>query len=78
MFDHFMDHMMPFIVREFSKIEVLCAETKTKHIVQFGHLTVHKPLVQDMDSTSISTAKNLRILTNIALLPEEARARGLT
>jgi DNA-directed RNA polymerase II subunit RPB2 len=78
MFDHFMDYMMPFIVREFSKIEVICNETKTKHCVQFGNVTVHKPLVQEMDSSSIATAKNLRIFTNEPLLPAEARARGLT
>jgi hypothetical protein len=77
-FDHFMDHMMPFIVREFSKIEVLDNETRTKHTVQFGNVMVHKPLVQEADSTSIHTAKNMRIMTNEPLLPDEARARGLT
>ena len=78
MFDAFMTHMMPYIVREFSKIEVICAETKLKHTVQFGNVTVHKPLVQETDSTSASTAKNMRIMTNVPCLPEEARARGLT
>ena len=70
--------MLPFIVREFSKIEVIDNETKTKHLVQFGNVTVHKPLVQEADSTSVNTAKNLRIMTNEPVLPAEARARGLT
>lgn len=73
-FDHFLDVMFPYIVREFSKIEIVAADTGYKHIVQFGDVVVHKPLVQDLETPQ----RNIRIMTNEPLLPEEARARGLT
>ena len=71
-FDHFMEHMMPFIVREFSKFELI--SEVHKHNVQFGDIVVHKPLVQDLDAPQ----KNIRILTNKPMLPMEARNRGIT
>jgi DNA-directed RNA polymerase beta subunit len=71
-FDHFMDHMLPYIVREFSRFEVISGTES--HVVQFSDIVVHKPLVQDMDSTQ----KNIRILTNKPMMPMEARNRGLT
>lgn len=43
-FDHFMDHMVPYIVREFSRFELVSGTEK--HSVQFGDIVVHKPLVQ--------------------------------
>jgi DNA-directed RNA polymerase II subunit RPB2 len=71
-FDEFMFHMMPYIVCEFSKIEVV--EGTTRHLVRFGNVTVHKPLVLD----AASVQKTMKVMTNDPLYPREARARGLT
>lgn len=71
-FDHFMDHMMPYIVREFSKFEIVSGSAK--HQVHFSDLVIHRPLVQDIDAPQ----KNIRIMTNTPLMPMEARNRGLT
>ena len=71
-YDHFMDHMLPYIVREFSRFEMNSGNEK--HSVQFGHLVVHKPLVQEVDGPQT----NIRILTNAPMMPMEARNRGLT
>jgi len=71
-FDHFMEHMMPYIVREFSKFEIVSGTTR--HQVQFSDLVVHRPLVQDIEAPQ----KNIRIMTNEPLMPIEARNRGLT
>lgn len=71
-FDHFMDHMLPYIVREFSRFEVVSGTES--HVVQFSDIVVHRPLVQDLDATQ----KNIRILTNKPMMPMEARNRGLT
>ena len=71
-YDHFLDHMVPFIIKEFSKIEII--NGIEKHNVQFGDITVHKPLVQDVNAPQ----KNIRIMTNVDLLPMECRTRGLT
>jgi DNA-directed RNA polymerase II subunit RPB2 len=71
-FDHFMDHMLPYIVREFSRFELVSGTER--HNVQFGDIVVHKPLVQDLDAPH----KSIRVLTNESLMPMEARNRGLT
>lgn len=71
-FDHFMDHMLPYIVREFSRFEMNSGTEK--HFVQFGHIVVHKPLVQEVDGPQTS----IRIMTNVPMMPMEARNRGLT
>lgn len=71
-FDHFMDHMVPYIVREFSRFELLSG--KERHNVSFSDITVHRPLVQDMDGPH----RGIRVLTNKPLMPMEARNRGLT
>ena len=71
-FDHFMEHMMPYIVREFSKFEMI--SNNERHVVQFGDIVAHRPLIQDLEAPQ----KNIRILTNEPLMPMEARNRGLT
>ena len=71
-FDHFMDHMVPYIVREFSRFEVVSGSDA--HTVQFGDVVIHKPLVQDLDASQ----RNIKILLNKPLMPMEARNRGLT
>lgn len=71
-YEHFLDHMVPYIVREFSKMEIV--NGLEKHQVQFSDITVHKPLVQDVNAPQ----KNMRILTNVPLMPMECRNRGLT
>jgi len=71
-YDHFMERMVPYIIREFSKFELI--SESHKHNVQFGDIVVHKPLVQDSDAPQ----KNMRVLTSEPLYPMEARNRGLT
>jgi len=71
-FDHFMDHMLPYIVKEFSKFELV--SNQERHLVQFSDIVVHKPLIQDLDAPH----KQIRVLTNKPLMPMEARNRGLT
>jgi DNA-directed RNA polymerase II subunit RPB2 len=72
MYDEFMSHMLPFIVREFSKIEVM--DGSTRYLVKFGNITVHKPMVPDVSHMQ----KTMKVMTNDPLYPKEARARGLT
>jgi len=72
MFNLFMSHMLPYIVKEFSKIDVTCNETGQRHVVQFGNVTTHRPLIVD------SSQKNIKTYTNEPLYPQEARSRGLT
>ena len=71
-YEHFLDHMVPYIIREFSKMEIVSGNEK--HLVHFGDITVHRPLVQDVNAPQ----KNMRIMTNKPLLPMECRNRGLT
>ena len=71
-YEHFLDHMVPYIIKEFSKMEIVSGNEK--HFVLFGDVTVHKPLVQDVEAPQ----KNIRILTNLPLMPLECRNRGLT
>lgn len=71
-FNHFVEHMIPYIVREFSRFEVVSGTEV--HMVQFSDIVVHKPLVQDLDASQ----KSIRILTNKPMMPMEARNRGLT
>lgn len=71
-FDHFMDHMLPYIVREFSRFEIVSGAER--HNVQFSDVIVHRPLVQDLDGPH----RGIRVLTNKPLMPMEARNRGLT
>lgn len=71
-FDHFMDHMVPYIVREFSRFEIVSGNER--HSVQFGDVVAHKPLVQDMEAPQ----RSIRVMTNKPLMPMEARNRGLT
>lgn len=71
-YEHFLDHMVPYIIKEFSKMEIVI--NNEKHLVQFGDITVHRPLVQDVNAPH----KNMRVLTNLPLLPLECRNRGLT
>ena len=74
MFDVFMTHMLQYIIREFSKIDVTCSETQQRHFVQFGNITVHKPLVTDVSAAQ----KTIKIFSSEPLYPQEARTRGLT
>ena len=70
-YELFMDHMMPYIIREYSRIEVP-AENNEKHIVQLKNVVVKKPSIFDND---VSSSKSGVIEE---LWPNEARARGLT
>lgn len=73
-YDEFMSHMLPFIVREFSRIDVTVPETNQRHVVHFGNVTVHKPMVPDLSSIQ----KTMKVMTNCPMYPKEARTRGLT
>lgn len=74
MYNIFMDHMLPYIVREFSKIDVTAANTGQRHVVQFGNVTVHKPLIVENSLNN----KTIKTFTKDELYPQEARTRGLT
>jgi DNA-directed RNA polymerase III subunit RPC2 len=73
-YEHFMDHMMPYIVNKNSRIEVPSSDGCEKHVVQLKNVVVHRPSVDDSDPSirSLKTGKLER------LLPSESRARGLT
>ena len=70
-YELFMDHMMPYIIREYSRIEVP-AENNEKHIVHLKNVVVKKPSIFENDFTSSKTGVIEK------LLPKEARERGLT
>ena len=71
-FNHFMDVILSYIIREFSRIEIVSGSDK--HNVCFGDIVVHKPLVRDLEASQ----QQIRVMTNEPLMPMEARNRGLT
>jgi hypothetical protein len=66
MYNIFMDHMLPYIIREFSKIDVVAASTGQRHVVQFGNVTVHKPLIVEnsINNKTIKTFTNSEIVSS--------------
>jgi DNA-directed RNA polymerase II subunit RPB2 len=64
-FDHFMDELLPHIIREHARIVYDSKSTGQRHVVTFGRLTVAKPNHREADGKVCM------------LLPEEARARQL-
>lgn len=73
-YEHFMDHMMPFIVTEYSKVEVPSSDGKEKQIIKLRNVVVQKPTVDDSDVS----VRGLKAGKALPLLPMEARNRGLT
>jgi DNA-directed RNA polymerase II subunit RPB2 len=73
-YEHFMDHMLPFIVTEYSKIEVPSSDGKEKQIVNLRNVVVQKPFIDDSDTAS----RGIKTGTIMPMTPMEARNRGLT
>lgn len=73
-YEHFMDHMLPFIVTEYSKIEVPSADGQEKQLVQLRNVVVQKPCIDDSDTAS----RGIKTGTIMPMSPMEARNRGLT
>lgn len=46
-FDYYMDHVLPAIVREKQRIEVLSKKCRTKHVVTFSDITVCPPMFRE-------------------------------
>ena len=62
----FMGTMMPHIVKENSTLTITSTNGEQKHIIHFGNVTIFKPNLKESDG-------QVR-----AILPSEARIRGLT
>lgn len=73
-YEHFMDHMLPFIVREYAKFEVPSVEGNEKQCVQLKNVVVRRPNIDESDVT----ARGIKTGTTSRLMPIEARNRGLT
>ena len=73
-YEHFMDHMMPFIVTEYSKIEVPSSDGKEKNIITLKNVTVQKPVVDESEPN----LRGVRSGEFVPLYPNEARDRGLS
>lgn len=72
MFDHFIGTMVPFIIQEFSKLD-LVHET-TSHRIQFSNVCIHRPTAHESDiSLQTMKAQNTE-----PMRPMEARTRNLT
>ena len=73
-YDHFMKHMLPFIVREYSKIEVPSLDGKEKQLVHLTNVVVKKPSMDESDVTM----RGVKTGAFVPLTPMQARNRGLT
>lgn len=90
-YEHFMDHMLPFIVTEYSRLEVPAPDGTEKHVIQLRNVVVQRPAVDDTDSAM----RGLRAAVGggggsvgggsagggegaDVMTPMEARNRGLT
>jgi DNA-directed RNA polymerase II subunit RPB2 len=73
-FEHFLDHMLPFIVSESGKIEVQSSDGKQKQIIQLKNVVIQKPTIDDSEANS----KGIKSGKRTMLTPMEARNRGLT
>ena len=73
-YEHFMDHMMPFIITEYSRVEVPSSDGKEKQIIKLRNVVVQKPTVDDSDVS----VRGLKAGKATPLFPMEARNRGLT
>jgi DNA-directed RNA polymerase beta subunit len=73
-YEHFMGHMMPYIVNEYSRIEVPSPDGKEKHVVQLRNVVVQNPCIDDSDPS----VRSLKAGKMEPLHPMEARNRGLT
>ena len=73
-YHHFMDHMMPFIITEYSRIEVPSADGQEKQVVKLTNVVIQKPYIDDSDIAS----KGIKTGTFAPMSPLEARNRGLT
>jgi len=50
-FDYFMEVMMPAIIRETQRVEVLAKKQQTKHVITFSNVVVCKPMFKENDGT---------------------------
>lgn len=73
-YHHFMDHMMPFIITEYSKVEVPSSDGKHKQVVQLRNVVVKRPFIDDSDVS----CKGIKTGYTSPMTPMEARNRGLT
>ena len=73
-YEHFMDHMLPYIVGEHSKIEIDAKENNERHVIHLRNVTYKRPVVDE--TTMIS--KNLKSGNDDDLFPDEARTRALS
>ena len=73
-YEHFMGHMLPYIVTEYSRIEVPSPDGKEKHVVQLRNVVVQRPAIDDSDPS----VRSLKAGKMEPLWPMEARNRGLT
>lgn len=73
-YDHFMKHMLPFIVREYSRIEVPSLDGKEKQCVNLSNVVIKKPCIEEFDLSM----RGIKTGTVVPLKPMEARNRGLT
>ena len=69
-----MGHMMPFIINEFSQIEVISSDGQEKQLVQLSNVTVKKPEV-NMGEMAV---RGMKLAEVYKLFPMEARNRGLS
>lgn len=72
MYNHFMDHMLPYIIQEHSHLEII--HENDGHKIQFKNICIHRPTAHDSD-LSIQTMK---AQNTEPLKPMEARNRNLT
>jgi DNA-directed RNA polymerase II subunit RPB2 len=73
-YEHFMDHMMPYIIVKNSRVDVPSKDGAEKHVVQLRNIVVHRPSIDDSDPA----LRSLKTGQLDPLYPSEARARGLT
>lgn len=73
-YDHFMKHQMPFIVQEYSRIEVPSVDGTEKQVLNLRNVVVQRPCVDDSDIS----VRGLKTGALAPLTPMEARNRGLT
>lgn len=73
-YEHFVGHMIPYIVHESGRIEVVSGDGKEKQIIQLKNVVIQKPGIDESDVNS----KGIKTGNKMPLTPMEARNRGLT
>ena len=50
-FDYFMEILLPSIIKENQRVEIISKKQQTKHVIEFNHVVICKPMFKENDGT---------------------------